>query len=67
VASLRSQIVTLKSRRGQHRKYLPWSFGEHGAIMAATILNSERAVAMSVYVVQEFVKMRRVLLDDARL
>src|SRR6266496_4053996 len=35
---LRSQIVTLKGRRGQHRKYLPWGFTEHGAIMAATIL-----------------------------
>ena len=46
---LRSQIVTLKGRRGQHRKYLPWGFTEHGAIMAATILNSERAVAISVY------------------
>jgi hypothetical protein len=35
--------------------------------MAATILNSERAVAMSVYVVRAFVKMRRVMLDDATL
>jgi hypothetical protein len=58
---LRSQIVTLKGRRGQHRKYLPWDFTEHGAIMAATILNSERAVAMSVYVVRAFVKIRREL------
>ena len=37
---LRSQIATLKSGRGQHRKYLPYAFTEHGAIMAATILNS---------------------------
>ena len=64
---LRSQIVTLKGRRGQHRKYLPWGFTEHGAIMAATILNSERAVAMSVYVVRAFVKIRRELLTDAGL
>ncbi|MBI2882743.1 MAG: ORF6N domain-containing protein [Candidatus Methylomirabilis oxyfera] len=32
---LRSQIVTVKTRRGQHRKYLPYAFTEHGAIMTA--------------------------------
>ncbi len=46
--SLRSQIATLKTGRGQHRKYLPYVFTEHGAIMAATILNSSRAIEMSV-------------------
>jgi hypothetical protein len=66
-ARLRSQTVTLKRGRGQHRKYLPWVFTEHGAIMAATILNSQRAVAMSVYVVRAFVKMRRELLTNATL
>jgi len=45
-AALRCKIGTLKTAgRGQHRKYLPLVFTEHGAIMAATILNSERAVA----------------------
>lgn len=38
--ALRPQSVTLKTGRGQHRKYLPFSFTEHGAIMAATVLNS---------------------------
>ncbi len=65
--TLRSQIVIFRAGRGQHRKYRPWVFTEHGAIMAATILNSERAVAMSVYVVRAFVKMRRELLADATL
>jgi hypothetical protein len=66
--SLRSQFASLKpAGRGQHRKYLPWVFTEHGAIMAATILNSPRAVAMSVYVVRAFVKIRRELLADATL
>ena len=37
-AALRSQIATLKGGRGQHRKYLPYAFTEHGAIMAATIV-----------------------------
>lgn len=64
---LRSQIVTLKRGRGQHRKYLPWVFSEHGAIMAATILNSQRAMAMSVYIVQAFIKMCRELLANATL
>ncbi len=39
--SLRSQFVTLK--RGEHRKYLPYTFTEHGALMLANVLNSERA------------------------
>ena len=55
-AVLRSQIVTLK--RGQHAKFPPHAFSEHGAIMAATVLNSREAVAMSVYVVRAFVQMR---------
>jgi len=64
-ANLMSQIVISRSHGG--RRKLPWVFSEHGAIMAATILNSTRAVAMSVYVVRAFVKMRRELLADATL
>jgi hypothetical protein len=45
---LRPQIATLKTGRGQHRKYLPFVFTEHGALMAANVLNSPRAVQMSV-------------------
>jgi hypothetical protein len=51
-SSLRSQSATLKTGRGQHRKYLPYVFTEHGATMAATILNSPLAIEMSVYVVR---------------
>jgi phage regulator Rha-like protein len=58
LAALRSQIATLKTGRGQHRKYAPYAFTEHGAIMAATILNSPRATQVSVYVVRAFVRMR---------
>src|SRR5512137_755833 len=46
--SLRSQFATLKAGRGQHRKYLPYVFTEHGAIMAASVLNSPKAVEMSI-------------------
>src|SRR5437773_1371526 len=41
-AVLRSQFATLKSGRGQHRKYLPYAFTEHGAIMAASVLKVSR-------------------------
>ena len=60
-SSLRSQIATLKTGRGQHRKYLPYVFTEHGAIMAATILNSPRAIEMSDYVVRAFVQLREMV------
>jgi hypothetical protein len=66
--ALRSQFVTLKTAgRGQHRKYLPLVFTEHGAILAATVLNSERAVAMSAFIVRAFVKMRQEFLANAAL
>jgi hypothetical protein len=65
--SLRSQIATLKPGRGQHRKYMPYAFTEHGAIMAATILNSPRATEVSVYVVRAFVRLREVLASNAEL
>ena len=65
--SLRSQNATLNAGRGQHRKYRPWAFTEHGAIMAATILNSSRAVEMTVYVVRAFVRLRNVLASHTEL
>src|ERR1051326_3251349 len=64
---LRSQTVTLKPGRGQHRKYLPYAFTEHGALMAAMVLNSPRAVAMSLYVIRAFVKMREDLVANAAI
>ena len=65
--SLRSQNATLKAGRGQHRKYLPYAFTEHGAIMAATVLNSPRAVEVSVFVVRAFVKLRHLALGHKEL
>ena len=61
--SLTSQIAISKSGRGG-RRTLPYAFTEHGALMAANILNSPRAVQMSVFVIRAFVKMRetRILL-----
>ena len=65
--ALRSQIATLKSGRGQHRKYLPYVFTEHGAIMAAAVLNTPRAVEMSLYVVRTFVQPREWLTSNKEL
>jgi hypothetical protein len=63
---LMSQIVTSKKGRGGRRK-LPWVFTEHGAIMLASVLNSERAVEMSVSVVRAFVLMREQLTANKEL
>ena len=57
--SLRSQIATSKGRGG--RRFHPYAFTEHGAIMAANVLNSPEAVRMSVFVVRAFVQMRDLL------
>jgi len=65
--SLRSQSAILKTGRGQHRKYLPYVFTEHGSIMAAMILNSPIAIEMSVHVVRAFVKLRQVLASNSEL
>jgi phage regulator Rha-like protein len=58
--NLRSQNATSSSAHGG-RRYLPYAFTEHGAIMAATVLNSKRAIEMSIFVVRAFVGMRQAL------
>jgi hypothetical protein len=55
---VRSQIATASKR---NTRYLPYAFTEHGAVMAATILNSPIAVQASIYIVRAFVKMRSIL------
>jgi len=66
-AASRSQSVSLKRGRGQNIKFLPYAFTEHGAIMAATILNSPRAVGMSIYVVRAFVQLRELISSNKDL
>ncbi len=56
IQASRSQSVILK--RGQNVKYLPLAFTEHGALMAASVLNSLRAVQMSIFVVRAFLRLR---------
>jgi ORF6N domain len=55
--SSRSQFATLNTGRGRRRKDLPYGFTEHGALMAATILNNPRAVDVAIYVVRAFVRL----------
>ncbi len=66
-AASRSQFVILKPGRGQNIKFLPYAYTEHGAIMAATIINSPRAVEMSIYVVRAFVQLRELLSSNKEL
>src|SRR5258708_20262800 len=59
-AALRLQFATSKKGRGGRRS-LPYAFTEHGAIMAATVLNSKEAVEMSVFLLRAFVRFRAIL------
>src|SRR5271169_1996768 len=63
---LRSQNVIPREGHGGAR-YPPYAFTEHGAIMAATVLNSERAIEMSVFVVLAFVRMRRAIAGNRHI
>jgi len=62
---MRSQIVTASDKRNE--RFRPHVFTEHGAIMAAMVLNSPRAVQMSVFVVRAFVAMRSLLITQQQL
>jgi len=74
---LRLQIATsnITGKRGATkesatrggRRYQPFAFTEHGAIMAATVLNSKRAVEMSIFVVRAFVRMREILATNQKI
>ena len=61
-----SQFATTSSRR-RRDTYRPWAFSEHGALMAANILRSERAVQMSVFVVRAFVRLREQVASNAAI
>ncbi len=65
--SLRSQFATLKTGRGQHRKYMPYAFTEHGALMLGNVLKSAQAVEMSLMVVRAFVRMRELVAGNKEL
>jgi hypothetical protein len=64
--SNRSQYVT-GSQKHRDPRFRPWVFTEHGAVMAANILHSERAVQMSVFVVRAFVRLREHIAANAAI
>ncbi len=64
---LRSQFVTLKGGRGQHRKYLPYAFTEQGVAMLSSLLRSKRAVAVNIEIMRAFVRLRRMLASNEEL
>lgn len=65
--ALRSQFVTLKLGRGQHRKYLPYAFTEQGVAMLSSVLKSERAIAVNIEIMRAFVRMRELLASNKAL
>ena len=62
VGLIRSQFATGSTHGG--RRKLPMAFTEHGAIMAANVLRSKRAIQMSVFVVRAFTRMRQMLIEQ---
>jgi ORF6N domain len=66
LAILRSQNVISTEHHGG-RRYRPFAFTEYGAIMAATVLNSQRAIDMSIFVVLAFVRMRQAMAPNQRI
>ena len=59
--SLRSHFVTLETGRGQHRKFLPYVFTEHGILMLSSVLSSEKAVQVNIQIMRTFTRLRRML------
>ena len=62
---VRSQFVTLSV--GQHFRYLPYVFTEHGSLMAANVLNSTQAIAVSIQIVETFIRLRTWLMTHKEL
>jgi len=64
---LRSQIVTLESGRGRHRKYRPLAFTEQGVAMLSSVLRSARAVQVNIEIMRAFVRFRMLIESNALL
>ena len=64
---LRSQNATLRFKHGEHSKYLPIVFTEHGVLMLSNVLKSSRAIAVSLKIIDVFIQLRKSLSDTAKL
>lgn len=65
--ALRSQNLTLKPGRGQHRKYLPYAFTEQGVAMLSSVINSDSAIAVNIQIMRAFVQLRGLLGSNKEL
>jgi hypothetical protein len=65
--SLRSQFVILENGRGKYPKYLPYAFTEHGVTMLANVLQTRKAIKMSVAVVRAFISLKRLVVHHKDL
>lgn len=63
--ALRSQNAA--SSRGQHSKYLPFAFTEHGVLMLSSVLNSERSIKVNIQIMRVYTKMKEMLLTHQDL
>lgn len=63
--ALRFQIGSL--RHGQHSKYLPYVFTEHGVAMLSSVLNSKRAVQVNIQIIRAFMRLRALILSNTDL
>ncbi|MDD5084004.1 MAG: ORF6N domain-containing protein [Candidatus Moranbacteria bacterium] len=63
--SLKSQIVT--SKRGRHRKYLPYVFTEQGVAMLSSVLKSKKSIEVNIYIIRSFVRLREMLATHKEL
>ncbi|WP_114790342.1 ORF6N domain-containing protein [Niabella yanshanensis] len=65
--SLRSQFAALKTGRGQHSKYTPFAFTEHGVAMLAAVLNSDKAIDMNINIIRAFIALKQLVLEQKDL
>jgi hypothetical protein len=63
--SLRSQIGTLK--KGEHSKFLPYAFTEHGVLMLSSVLNSSKSIQVNIQLMRIFARIRQLLADNTEL
>lgn len=64
---LRSQIVTLEKDNLSHYRYTPYAFTENGVAMLSSVLNTERAIQMNIFIMRQFTAMRQIMIENKDL
>ena len=65
--ALRSQFATLETGRGKHSKYQSYTFTEQGIAMLSSVLRSERAVQMNIFIMRTFISLRKNLIKNTQI